>query len=174
MSDLTTSTIKEIVTRDFRTAAVFEKYSLDFCCGGAKTIEQACNEKSMDPSPIFADLEATSLRTMPRQDGFTQMELDELIDHIVHTHHEYVRRALPSLLPHTRKIASVHGERHPEVIEIADLRQGSRKSLKGASEDAAAAISIRTKPDTHDGSGTSIRRGRNVRDSVPLLGIRNS
>ncbi len=120
MNDLSTSTIKEIVTNDFRTAAIFEKYSLDFCCGGAKTIQQACKEKAVDVSLVLAELESTSSHIPGNESRFTGMELDELTKYIVNTHHKYVRTALPSLLAHTRKVASVHGERHPEVIEIAD------------------------------------------------------
>ena len=120
MSNMSTSTIKEIVTEDFRTAAVFEKYSLDFCCGGGKTIEQACKEKSVSPAQVLADLERASAKHSGREETFSEMRLDKLIDHILNTHHVYVRNAIPSLLAHTKKVASVHGERHPEVIEIAD------------------------------------------------------
>ena len=120
MSNITTSTIKEIVTHDFRTAAIFEKYSLDFCCGGAKTIAQACKEKAVDATLVLAELESASSHSASNESRFTGMELDELAGYIVTTHHAYVRTALPSLLAHTRKVATVHGERHPEVIEIAD------------------------------------------------------
>ena len=119
MSDMQTSTIKEIVTNDYRTAAVFEKYSLDFCCGGGKTIEQACREKSVNPTTIFDELKNTLSDPSGDESRFMAMGIDELIDHIVHTHHGYVRNALPPLLTHTQKVATVHGERHPEVIEIA-------------------------------------------------------
>ena len=120
MSNLFASTIKEIVTDNFRAAAVFEKYSLDFCCGGGKTIEQACKEKSVNPTRVLADLERASAQQTSHGETFSEMSLDKLIEHIVDTHHVYVRNAIPSLLAHTRKVASVHGERHPEVIEIAD------------------------------------------------------
>lgn len=120
MNNLSTSTIKDIVVQDFRTAAIFEKYSLDFCCGGAKTIEQACKEKAVDASLVFAELGKASSYISSNEGRFTEMELDELAEYIVSTHHMYVRTAIPSILAHTRKVASVHGERHPEVIEVAD------------------------------------------------------
>lgn len=120
MNDLSTSTIKDIVTHDFRTAAVFEKFSLDFCCGGGKTIEQACRDKAVDASLVLAELEATESNFAGKERRFSDMELDDLAEYIVNTHHKFVRMAIPSLLAHTRKVASVHGERHPEVIEIAD------------------------------------------------------
>jgi regulator of cell morphogenesis and NO signaling len=117
MNDLRTLTIKEIVTHDFRTAAVFEKYSLDFCCGGGKTIDQACKEKEIDASRVFDELLGHAPSSVPSP--FSQMDMSDLISHIVGTHHAYVRGAIPALLTHTQKVATVHGGRHPEVIEIA-------------------------------------------------------
>jgi regulator of cell morphogenesis and NO signaling len=120
MNDIHASTIKDIVTNDYRTAAVFEKYSLDFCCGGGKTIEQACKEKSVNPMVVFEELK-NSFSNLPSDESrLNEIELDALIDHIVTTHHAYVLKALPAILKHTHKVASVHGDRHPEVIRIAE------------------------------------------------------
>jgi regulator of cell morphogenesis and NO signaling len=119
MTDLRTSTIKQIVTDDFRTAAVFEKYSLDFCCKGGKTIDEACAEKSVNSDAVLADLGTATTNDEGANDQFTTLALDELIDHIVGTHHAFVRNALPALFTHTQKVASVHGANHPEVVEIA-------------------------------------------------------
>ncbi len=138
MSNMQEATIKEIVTEDYRTAAVFEKHSLDFCCGGGKTIVQACTEKAVDPAVVFDDLNTARSSASGDENRFSSLELDELIDHIVDTHHAYIRRSLPAILTHTRKVASVHGERHPEVIEIAnrfaavatDLQQHMMKEEK--------------------------------------------
>ncbi len=119
MNGIHTATIKEIVTDDYRTAAIFEKYSLDFCCGGGKTIEQACKEKSVNMASVLQDLKNVSGNPSSDEDRFNAMGLDMLVDYIVSTHHDYVRHAIPSILAHTNKVASVHGERHPEVIDIA-------------------------------------------------------
>jgi len=120
MNDIHASTIKDIVTNDYRTAAVFEKYSLDFCCGGGKTIEQACKEKSVNPAVVFEELKNSLSNSPSNESRFNEIELDELIDYIVNTHHAYVLKALPAILKHTHTVASVHGERHPEVIRIAE------------------------------------------------------
>ncbi len=117
--DIRTSTIKQIVTDDYRAASVFEKYSLDFCCKGGVTIDQACAEHNFDPMPVFEALE--KLRQEPDSGGHTFAEWgpDELITYIVNVHHAYVREAIPVISAHTRKVASVHGANHPEVIQIA-------------------------------------------------------
>lgn len=120
MNNLQTLTIKDIVTSDYRTAAIFEKYSLDFCCGGGTTVEQACKAKGLDPAVVFGDLRNAAGTAGSNGGVFSQMPLDELVDHIVTKHHAYVREAMPAILAHTQKVASVHGAYHPEVIAIAE------------------------------------------------------
>jgi regulator of cell morphogenesis and NO signaling len=114
-------TIKDIVKQEHRAAAIFEKYSLDFCCGGGKTIQAACGEKGLDPSRVLGDLEP--LVTSATQDSppFAEWPLSLLIDYIVNTHHSYVSKIVPVLSAHTKKVAEVHGANHPEVREIAEL-----------------------------------------------------
>lgn len=119
MMSLHTTTLKEIVTQDFRAAAIFEKHGLDFCCNGGVTIEQACKARHLDAAPIIAAIGTLGHSPLPRDDRYTRMTPDALIEHIVTVHHAYVREAIPILLTHTAKVARVHGERHPEVITIA-------------------------------------------------------
>lgn len=120
MTPVQTTTLKEIVTQDFRAAAIFEKYALDFCCNGGVTIEQACAARRLDAAPITTELANLSHSPLPPDDRFTQLAPEALIEHIVSVHHAYVREAIPVLLTHTAKIAQVHGERHPELVAIAD------------------------------------------------------
>lgn len=113
------TTLKSIVSGDFRAAAVFEKYSLDFCCGGGITLDQACSEKKVDAALVYAELAELEIQSNAGTPHFSAWPLDELIDYIVNVHHRYVREAIPVLLAHTRKVAAVHGGRHPEVVAVA-------------------------------------------------------
>jgi regulator of cell morphogenesis and NO signaling len=131
MNDITTATLKDIVLEDFRAAAVFERFALDFCCGGNKTVAQACAERSMEAEPVVTELRALGARTEADGGRFARMELDELADYIVATHHAYVRAALPVLLAHTAKVASVHGANHPEAVAIAELTQVVAEEMDG-------------------------------------------
>lgn len=117
---LTEKMINDIVTEDYRTAAIFEKYSLDFCCNGGVTIEAACREKNIDPAPVLAELSRLFEAAGPAVDTAASMEPDALIDHIVSVHHAYVARMIPVIYTHTQKVAAVHGGRHPEVVKIAE------------------------------------------------------
>ncbi len=120
MTSWETTTLKEIVTRDFRAAAIFERYSLDFCCNGGVTIGQACATRKLDARPVMAALADLDHSPLPPDTRYDHWDADALIEHIVTVHHAYVREAIPVLLAHTAKVARVHGERHPEVVTIAE------------------------------------------------------
>lgn len=119
MFDITTKTVKDLVTDDHRSAAVFEKYSIDFCCNGRKTIDAACAELGVDPAIVVGELQ--NLGDVRGGNLFrpSEWELDALIDFIVNNHHRYVRRMIPVLTAHVDKIVSVHGANHPELALIA-------------------------------------------------------
>ncbi len=113
-------TIGEIVAQNFKAAEVFEQFGLDFCCGGKKTIDAACSAKGLDPEKVVSELskiENVSVRGI----DFNTWGLDFLVDYIINTHHAYVIRAIPNILAHAQKVASVHGSNHPETIKIAGL-----------------------------------------------------
>lgn len=131
MNALTTSTIKSIVTEDYRAAAIFERYSLDFCCKGGVTVAQACAEKNIDPAPIVAALEQLKQEPETSSQSFSHWPADELIKYIVNVHHKYVREAIPVIFQHTQKVASVHGSNHPEVVEIAKHFETVAAELRG-------------------------------------------
>jgi regulator of cell morphogenesis and NO signaling len=115
------ATIREIVATDYRTAAVFERHGLDFCCSGCRTIEQACREAGVDERTVLSDLDAVLDASAEGTPAYGTWNAGALIDHIVTRHHAYVREAIPVLLQHTQKIAAVHGARHAELVHIAAL-----------------------------------------------------
>ena len=111
--------VGDIVAGDYRTAAVFEKHGIDFCCGGAVTLAAACAARAIDPSVLARELEA-AVRTPARRDAdYASWTLTRLIDHIKAIHHAYVRANAAQNAAYARKIADVHGDQHPELAEIA-------------------------------------------------------
>ena len=111
------ATVGEIVATDFRTAGVFEQFGIDFCCGGRRSLDDACREAAADPAIVIRALDA--LPPTRADDDVTRWSLDRLIDHIVRVHHSYVRSALPAIGRHLTKLQGVHGARHPELARIA-------------------------------------------------------
>ena len=114
-------TIGEIVALDHRAASVFKDAGIDFCCGGKKSIEQACSEKGIDVSQLKGELIKLELTPNTTTHNFNEWDPGLLCDYIVNTHHKFVLKSLPELVFYTQKIASVHGERHTELNEVADL-----------------------------------------------------
>ncbi len=119
--ELENSSLGEIVVADFRAASVFKKANIDFCCGGKKTLHQACKEKGLDLSSIESELRALQLLSINPTQNFNDWSVEFLASFIKNTHHKYVLSALPDLLIYTDKIAKVHGENHPELVEVANL-----------------------------------------------------
>jgi len=114
------TTIGEIVAADYRAAAIFERYGIDFCCRGARTLREGCAAAGVAADEVRRDIDA-----LPAASGaaprFDEWDARRLIEEIVSTHHAYVRAALPRLIALARKIAQVHGARHPELARVADL-----------------------------------------------------
>lgn len=120
----------ELVTEDFRIAEVFKHAGIDFCCGGKKTLEQACMEKNIDLKSIEQEIRAIEKAPVLSNVNFKNWEPGFLADYIMNTHHKYVLKTLPDLVFYTKKIASVHGQHHPELIEVAKLFEEISKELQ--------------------------------------------
>jgi regulator of cell morphogenesis and NO signaling len=117
-------TLGEIAAKDLRKAEVFKKYGLDFCCGGKKTVKEACAEKGLDVTKIEQELQnsdKTSFTARPLP--YNDWNLDFLADYIVNTHHSYVTKSIPDIRNYAAKVAKVHGDNHPELLRINQLAQ---------------------------------------------------
>jgi regulator of cell morphogenesis and NO signaling len=119
--DLNSSSVGEIVAYDFRSAAVFKAAGIDFCCGGKKSIEESCSEIGINQNSLLEKLNLLNSSSPNPAQNYKEWDPGFLCDYIVNTHHKYVLKSLPELVHYTQKISSVHGDRHPELKEIADL-----------------------------------------------------
>lgn len=124
MTATTDMTIRDIVANDYRAAAVFQRYGIDFCCGGDRSVQDACAAKGLAPAQLIDELQKTTTTPDAGTPRFNAWDLPALTAYIVANHHAFVRQAIPPLLQHTRKVASVHGEHHPEMGEVARLFDG--------------------------------------------------
>src|SRR5919198_4366245 len=115
---LSTTTIGEIVAADFRAAAVFEEFGIDFCCGGRRPLDEACRTATADPADVVRALDALPPLADAELD-VTEWPLDRLIDHIVSPHHAYVRATMPTIHGYLARLVDVHGARHPELARVA-------------------------------------------------------
>jgi regulator of cell morphogenesis and NO signaling len=114
-------TIGQIAAKDLRKAQVFQKHGLDFCCGGKKTLKEACAEKGLDLVRIEDELKQASSAKDSCSIPNANWEPAVLAEYIVNKHHNYVREHLPNIKEHAKKVMCVHGNRHPELRLIHQL-----------------------------------------------------
>ncbi|QOG01797.1 iron-sulfur cluster repair di-iron protein [Flavobacterium sp. MDT1-60] len=121
MENLKDKTIGAFVAQDFRTAAVFSKYKIDFCCKGNRTINEVCEKQEIDSDVllqnVFDVLQSENNNTI----DFNSWPLDLLVDYIEKTHHRYVEEKTGIILQFLNKLCSVHGANHPELFKINEL-----------------------------------------------------
>ncbi|MFV8347857.1 iron-sulfur cluster repair di-iron protein [Flavobacterium sp. ZB4P13] len=129
METLEKITIGEYVAKDFRTAAIFSKYGIDFCCKGNRTIEEACEKKDVDTDQLMEQLNTVLTTKNDSAIDFKTWPLDLLADYIEKTHHRYVEEKTQIILPFLDKLCKVHGANHPELFEINELFIGCAGEL---------------------------------------------
>ena len=110
--------IGELVAQDYRTASVFKKYGIDFCCQGNRTIEDACVAKNLDSKSVVKDLNSMNQGKATVSTDYQSWPLDLLADYIEKKHHRYVQEKTIEIQPYLDKICKVHGARHPELFDI--------------------------------------------------------
>lgn len=113
--------VGEVVAADYRAAAVFEKFGIDFCCKGNRSIADVCENEKIDSAALIQDLEQALKESDKQATDFNAWPLDLLADYIEKKHHRYVDAKLLEIKPYLAKIVSVHGGRHPELAEIEKL-----------------------------------------------------
>jgi regulator of cell morphogenesis and NO signaling len=105
----------ELVTRYPSIAREFEIRGLDYCCGGATSLELACRANGLDPTTVVSELTAAVVDDVPAV--WSTMGLVQLVDHIEAVHHRYLWDELPRVSALMDKVVGVHGDRHPELVE---------------------------------------------------------
>lgn len=121
MENLRTQSIGKFVADDYRTAAVFQKYNIDFCCKGGKTINEVCENKKISADDLLANLNDVSNQSSDQNIDYQSWHLDLLADYIEKKHHRYVEKTIPVLKQFLEKLCKVHGASHPELLEINTL-----------------------------------------------------
>lgn len=113
----TSLTLAELVENHPGLARELERRDLDYCCGGRRTLAEACRRNGFDPDDVAAELAAVADVDAPA--AWSSMSVDELVDHIEGTHHRYLWEELARLSALIDKVASVHGGRHPELGAVS-------------------------------------------------------
>ena len=110
---------------------VFEKLGIDYCCGGNKSLEEACAAANLSVDEVLDSLELAeeTSRAKQKERNWQIEPLADVIDHIKSTHHKYTREEIARLGPLFDKVCSVHGKNHPELQHVRASFRGVAQEL---------------------------------------------
>jgi len=121
MTNIEQQTLASIVTNNHATVPILEKYNLDFCCKGKRTLADACYEKGLAVETLSTELENATVQTDINKMPFNQMSAEQLISYILIHHHFYVKQSMPTIFGHLEKVAFKHGDRFPYMVEVFNI-----------------------------------------------------
>ena len=116
----TEKTVGELAAEHPAAARVFEKLGIDYCCGGSKTLGEACREAGLPLGQLRDTLDSvlSAAAATAEERGWNTAPLADLTAHIRNTHHRFTRAAMTRLEPLFAKVLSVHGNNHPELAKM--------------------------------------------------------
>ena len=117
----TTKSVREYALEIPAATRIFEKLGIDYCCGGGKSLMDACAQVGVAVEEVLGSLktDAISAEIFADEDWQTSSQAD-LVAHIVQKHHAFTREELERLDALLAKVCGVHGQNHPELFHIQD------------------------------------------------------
>ena len=120
MTASSSPTVGELVRERPARARVFDRFHIDYCCGGGRPLAEACARAGADAAEVQAALAAFDATAAADTDpDLGAMPLPDLLDAIEASHHAYLKDELPRLSALATKVANRHGERHPRLGELS-------------------------------------------------------
>jgi len=118
----TAKTVAQIAIENPNAAREFEKLGIDYCCGGQKTLDEACAAARLSVGEVLARLKETSSGAADTgTQDFSRLSLGDLIAHIKSTHHVFVRQECPRIEELAAKVVSKHAQNHPELRQVQEI-----------------------------------------------------
>ncbi|MCU7495708.1 MAG: iron-sulfur cluster repair di-iron protein [Ignavibacteria bacterium] len=122
--------VKDIVASNFKSAEVFEKYGIDFCCKGNRPLGQACQENGVNMESLAGELKNIFESGSSDTNRYDMWQLSYLADYIVNNHHSYVKTMSPVISARLEKVLRAHGRNHPFLQDVADLFTAVSRDLE--------------------------------------------
>ena len=109
-------TVGEIAAERPASVRLFEKYGIDYCCGGNTSLADACAGRGIAPGQLIAELDAAPASSPDAQPDWQTASLADLIDHILTRHHARLKTELPRLARLHRAVSAAHGAAHSDSL----------------------------------------------------------
>jgi regulator of cell morphogenesis and NO signaling len=116
-------TVRDLALENPAATRVFERLGIDYCCGGAMSLENACRRADLPPDEVLNALRQAQAQTATKKEWQSE-PLTSLIAHIQNTHHTYTREEIGRLGVLFEKVCSVHSKNHPELLRVRETFQG--------------------------------------------------
>ena len=113
--------VGRIVTQNIGAAKILDRYGIDFCCRGSKSLVEACQEKNIKVDDLLAELTSIKQNDKEPSPDFDAMRLDDLTHYIKNFHHKYTSESILFIKTHMSKLILVHGNNHPDLDLIKML-----------------------------------------------------
>lgn len=170
--------IGEVVANYPQTASYFIKKGVDFCCGGERPLVEAIKDSNLEIETVISDLEKIKDVSDKEYKNWTEGSKEEIIDHIIKAHHEFLRENLPIISELAFKVLYVHGSQHEELYKVHELFNALRSELERhlIKEEVLLFPAIHAENsdllkelmDEHDGAGDLIKEIKEVTNHYAL------
>ncbi len=120
MKATATKTVRELALENPSATRVFENLGIDYCCGGHKSLDEACATANVNVDDVLSRLEQARAYGAATPEDWQKRSMTDLIQHITSTHHVFVKEESPRLLNLIAKVVSAHGQNHPELLQVQE------------------------------------------------------
>lgn len=120
MESTTAQTLGDLARMKPAATRVFWRHRLDFCCGGQRTLDDACAKAGLDAAAIAREIEVEVARD-DDETGWEGRSQTELADHIEARYHARLREDFPALIRAARKVERVHADKTDVPVGLGDL-----------------------------------------------------
>ncbi len=121
MATMAIKTVRDYAVENPNATRVFEKYGIDYCCGGHKSLTDACAAANVDVNDVLKGIEGSEPSTAGNTKDWRKESLTALVEHINSTHHVYVKEEVPRLTQLIAKVVAAHGTNHPELLTVQEI-----------------------------------------------------
>jgi regulator of cell morphogenesis and NO signaling len=122
MNSIATKTVREVALEIPGATRVFEQLGIDYCCGGQRSLADACSSAGISPTDVEKSLStiATS-HAQWEEPNFNTATLEELATHIINKHHKFTRQEIGRFNTLVEKVYAAHSDNHPELARMKVL-----------------------------------------------------
>ncbi len=166
---ITSRLVGELVRERLGRARIFERYGIDYFCGGKESLSISCSTRGIDVNELVQELSDLDASPSPvTHPDWSRRTLAHLVDHIDHNHNDYLKRELPRLLTVIDSLRKSYAKTHPELSVIRDIFRNLTMELGiHVLNDERLLFPICRNPDLQRKPGLS--RGTDVKTLVQVI-----